>query len=100
MTQSRNYDYHKLILPLNIYRLGHTYIDIACTGQDDYLQLGAEEGLLQVTQKSKRPPDSPGGATHSSGHDPKAAALRVSNPKNKFDSLSSKYNQELLLELD
>lgn len=103
VTQSRNYDFHKLVLPLNIYRLGHTYIDIACAGQDDYLQLGSEEGLLQVTQRSKRQPDSPSGTTQSSSHDPKASpsrASRLSHPKNKFDSLSSKYNQELLLELE
>ena len=105
LTSSRNYDFHKLVLPLNIYRLGHTYIDIACAGQDDFLQLGTEEGLLQVTQRSKRQTDSPSGTTQSSAHDPKAASpggrsSRLSHPKNKFDSLSTKYNQEQLVELE
>jgi hypothetical protein len=30
---------------MNIYRLGNSYVDIACAGQDDLLQLGQEESF-------------------------------------------------------
>lgn len=44
-TFSRNFDYHRLNLPLAIYRLGSSYIDIVSVGQDDTLQLGTEDTL-------------------------------------------------------
>ena len=113
VTQSRNYDYHKLVLPLNIYRLGHTYIDIAAAGRDDFLQLGTEESLLQMTQKSKRQNESQTAAStgqgqsgigHGDRDDGKGAAqafpASLSTPKNRFESISLKYSQELLLDLE
>ena len=52
-TTSKNYDYHKLVLPLNIYRLGSSFIDVAGSGRDDLLQLGGEEGLSVIYKHVK-----------------------------------------------
>ena len=43
ITQSRNYDYHKLQMTLNIYRLGTSFSEVVSSGRDDMLQLGHEE---------------------------------------------------------
>lgn len=63
-----------------------------------------------MTQKSKRQTESPStqSSAHGSGqadrYDGKAASLglppSLSLPKNRFESLSQKYSQELLLELE
>jgi hypothetical protein len=36
---------------LNIYRLGKSFIDVVSTGRNDMLQLGTEEGFMEVTSK-------------------------------------------------
>ena len=51
ITISKNYDYHKLLIPINIYRLGRSFIDVVSTGRNDMLQLGTEEGFIEVTSK-------------------------------------------------
>lgn len=53
MTQSKNYDYHKLNMTLQVYRLGSSYVDLAAAGQDDLLQLGNEESYAHMLEISK-----------------------------------------------
>ena len=61
---------------MNIYRLGSSYVDIACAGQDDMLQLGQEESyqaLLSSTEFSSR---------------------------SKFESINNRYLSDLQSELE
>ena len=47
-TISKSYEYHKLSMPVQVYRLGVTFVEIAGAGQDEMLQVGSEESYAAL----------------------------------------------------
>lgn len=100
ITQSRNYDYHKLQMTLNIYRLGTSFSEVVSSGRDDMLQLGHEESY----SKFKDEMGTLGEQTVKRGETlmptPHSDSRLYETARNRFDTVTMKFLHEAATDME